>query len=100
VDERLAPVLAEIRTLLDLPAGAAGRSRARIEEALTTGYAFALELERDRLRAERGLRRLLEEDARADAAALARAQRELTAAERTLADVRRLLSAARAHALA
>jgi hypothetical protein len=99
VEDRLPSVLAEIRNLLDLPAGAGRRSRTAVERALTNGYACALELERDRLRAERGLRDLLGRDPDASADDVARAHRALTATERELAGLRELLSTARAHVL-
>lgn len=85
--------------LLDLPAGAERRSRAAVEQALTNGYAYALELERERLRAERGLRELLRRNGGPSADDLARANDALTAAERELAGLRELLSTARAHVL-
>jgi hypothetical protein len=99
VNDRLLSVLAEVRTLLDLPPGATGRSRAAVERTLTNGYACALELERDRLRAERGLRDLLRGDARTSPVDVERAHGELTAKERELAGLRELLSTARAHVL-
>lgn len=99
MDERLPSVLAEIRTLLDLPSGSAGRSRVAVEDTLTTGYAYVLELERARLRAERGLRDLLRADRPASRGEVVRARDELARAEREVAGARRLLSTVRAHVL-
>src|SRR4029453_8911266 len=53
VDEPLPGVMAEIRSLLDLPAGTELPPRVDVENTLTSGYAYALVLERDRLRIER-----------------------------------------------
>ena len=66
VDDRLPGVMAEIRSLLDLPAGAELPPRADVEDTLTSGYAYALVLERDRLRLERELRALVRSSERAD----------------------------------
>ena len=59
VDSRLPAVLTEIRSLLDLPAGAELPPRASLEDTLTSGYAYALGLERERIRLERRLSALL-----------------------------------------
>ncbi len=58
--------MAEIRSLLDLPAGTELPPRADVEDTLTSGYAYALVLERDRLRLERELRSLVRSNGRAD----------------------------------
>lgn len=95
-------VLTEIRSLLDTPA--AGRpSRGAVEEMLTNGYAYALDLEGQRLRIERRLREVMRStdasSARARAEEAAALERLLTEAERELASVRALLSTLRAQAL-
>jgi hypothetical protein len=97
VDERLPAVLAEIRTLVDLPSGARRPSRAVLENTLTTGYAYALGLEGERVRIERRLRALLRGTPAPRTDEVARVRDELTHAERELADVRELLSTLRAH---
>ena len=51
--------MTEIRSLLDLPAGAELPPRAALEDTLTSGYAYALDLERARVRLERRLQALL-----------------------------------------
>lgn len=94
--------MTEIRSLLDLPA--AGRpSRFAVEEMLTSGCAYALDLERQRLRIERRLRELVRStdasSARARADEAATLERLLGEAEGELASVRALLSALRTQAL-
>jgi hypothetical protein len=91
VDSRPPAVLTEIRSLLDLPAGAQLPSRASLEHTLTSGYAYALGLERDRVRLERRLRALLR-SSEAMAGEMSELSSQLAAAERELADVRALLS--------
>ena len=54
--------MAEIRSLLDLPAGAELPPRASVEDTLTSGYAYVLGLEGDRLQIERALRACLRSD--------------------------------------
>lgn len=95
-------VLTEIRSLLDMPAD--GRpARGVVEEMLTNGYAYALDLEGQRLRIERRLREVMRSteasSARARADEAAALERLLTEAERELASVRALLSTLRAQAL-
>jgi hypothetical protein len=91
--------MAEIRSLLDLPAGTELPPRADVEDTLTSGYAYALVLERDRLRIERELRELVRSNARADKRELAVLSGRLDAADQELAGVRALLSSLRAQAL-
>jgi hypothetical protein len=96
-------VLTEIRSLLDVPAHAARPSRAVVEDTLTSGYAYALALEGERLRTERRLRALL----RSEAATSPRARMEeiadlttmLADSDRELAGVRALLSSLRQQSL-
>ena len=98
VDDRLPGVMAEIRSLLDLPAGAEPPPRADVEDTLTSGYAYALVLERDRLRLERELRALVRSSDRADQRKLAALSGRLDAADQELAGVRALLSTLRTQA--
>jgi hypothetical protein len=91
--------MAEIRSLLDLPAGGELPPRADVEDTLTSGYAYALVLERDRLRIERQLRALVRSSERADQQELAALSVRLDAADQELAGVRALLSTLRAQAL-
>lgn len=96
-------MLTEVRSLLDASARAELPPRAVVEHTLTDGYAYALDLERDRLRIERRLRDAVH--ARAAGASRARADetvelmRMLKDAEGRLASVRALLSSLRAQAL-
>jgi hypothetical protein len=92
-------VLTEIRSLLDMPAGAKRPSRARVEHTLTSGYAYALSLEGKRLRIERSLRALLRSEAGADPHELAELSGRLEQADEELAGVRALLASLRSHAL-
>jgi hypothetical protein len=92
-------VLTEIRSLLDLPAGAERPTRAASERMLTTGYAYALGLEGKRLRIESRLRTLVRSGAPVAPGELRRVQGELDRAEQELARVRALLSSFRAQAL-
>ena len=98
VDDRLPAVLTEIRSLLELPRDAAP-SRALVEDTLTTGYAYALGLEGDRLRIERSLRSLLRGDRRPDPRRVAELSGRLDRATEELAGVRALLASLRAQAL-
>jgi hypothetical protein len=91
--------MAEIRSLLDLPSGAESPPRADVEDTLTSGYAYALVLERDRLRIERELRALVRSNERADQHELAELSVRLDAAVQELAGVRALLSTLRTQAL-
>ena len=91
--------MAEIRSLLDLPAGAEPPPRADVEDTLTSGYAYALVLERDRLRLERELRALVRSSDRADQRKLAALSGRLDAADQELAGVRALLSTLRTQTL-
>ena len=90
--------MAEIRSLLDLPAGAEPPPRADVEDTLTSGYAYALVLERDRLRLERELRALVRSSDRADQRKLAALSGRLDAADQELAGVGALLSTLRTQA--
>ena len=85
-------VLTEIRSLLDLPAGAELPPRAALEHTLTDGYAYALGLERDRVRLERRLRDLFRSAGGVAARETSELSGQLADAERELADVRALLS--------
>jgi hypothetical protein len=99
VDDRLPVVLTEIRSLLDLPAGAELPPRAALEYTLTSGYAYALGLEQERVRLERRLRVLLRSADEAPAGEMASVTGQLEDAERELADVRALLSELREQTL-
>ena len=86
----------EIESLLG-PSGRA-QPRATVEYTLTTGYAHALELEGERLRAEGRLRMLLRSgEARREQ--LAAAEVELDRVAKELGRLRALLANLRAHAL-
>jgi hypothetical protein len=100
VDERLPAVLTEIRSLLDVPAGADAPSREEVEHTLTSGYAYALALEGERLRIERRLRALLRSRAEGgpDADDVSDLTGSLEHADEELAGVRALLSSLRAQA--
>jgi hypothetical protein len=91
--------MAEVRSLLDLPAGAELPPRAHVEDTLTSGYAYALGLEGKRLRIERSLRSLLRAGARPDPDEIADLSGRLAAADQELAGVRALLASLRAQAL-
>ena len=98
MDDRLPAVLTEIRSLLDMPRDATP-SRARVEDTLTTGYAYALGLERQRLSIEKRLRVLLRSESRPDPREVETLTGRLADAEEELAGVRALLVSLRAHAL-
>ena len=91
--------MAEIRSLLDLPAGAELPPRADVEDTLTSGYAYALVLERNRLRIERELRAIVRSRGRADQRSVSDLAGRLDAADQELAGVRELLSTLRTQAL-
>jgi hypothetical protein len=91
--------MAEIRSLLDLPAGAELPPRASVEDTLTSGYAYALGLERDRLRIERELRAVVRSGERRDQDELAELSGRLAHADQELAAVRAMLASLRAQAL-
>ena len=88
----------EIRSLLDQPVGASRPPRDAVEHTLTTGYAYALGLDAQRLRVERRLREVVR-SAAPDAAARDDAALELARVDQELADLRALLSILRAQAL-
>jgi hypothetical protein len=92
VDSRLPAVLTEIRSLLELPDGAELPDRASLEHTLTSGYAYALGLEQNRVRLERRLAALLRSTGEAPFGELSELTGQLASAERELADVRALLS--------
>ena len=92
MDDRLPAVLTEIRSLLDLPEGAELPPRASLEHTLTSGYAYALGLEQERVRLERRLRELLRSADEAPAGQMTELSGQLAYAERELADVRALLA--------
>jgi len=101
VDDCLPAVLTEIRSLLDVPVDADRPSRAVVEYTLTSGYAYALGLEGERLRTERRLRELLRVDAepRACCEEVSRLTGLLAHVDQELAGLRALLSSLRAQAL-
>ena len=88
----------EIRSLLDPPAGAGRPPRDAVEHTLTTGYAYALRLDAERLRVERRLREVVR-SAVPDAAARDDMVLELTRVDQQLAHLRALLSSLRDQAL-
>lgn len=92
MDDRLPAVLTEIRSLLDVPADADRPSRAAVEETLTSGYAYALALEGERLRIERRLHVLLRSGSEVRSGDVFELTGQLAYADRELADVRALLS--------
>lgn len=91
--------MAEIRSLLDLPAGVGLPPRADVEDTLTSGYAYALELEGERLRIERSLRALVRSNTQVKRDEVAELSGRLAHAHQELAGVRALLSTLRAQAL-
>lgn len=91
--------MAEIRSLLDLPAGTELPPRADVENTLTSGYAYALGLERDRLRIERSLRSLVRSTERPDQHEIATLSLSLAEADQELARVRAMLASLRSQAL-
>ena len=91
--------MAEIRSLLDLPDGTELPARADVEDTLTSGYAYALDLERRRLRIERSLRTLVRSDARPDRNEVRQLTVRLADADQELAGVRAMLASLRAQAL-
>lgn len=99
MDDRLPAVMAEIRSLLDLPAGAELPPRADIEDTLTSGYAYALALEQERLQIERALRAVVRSGTRPDPKQVAELSGRLAHADQELAGVRGLLSTLRTQAL-
>lgn len=91
--------MAEIRSLLDLPTGAELPPRADLEDTLTSGYAYALVLERERLRIERALRVLVRSETRHRRDEVDELSGRLAHADQELAAVRALLASLRAQAL-
>jgi hypothetical protein len=91
--------MAEVRSLLDLPAGAELPPRAAVEDTLTSGYAYALGLERDRLRIERSLRALVRSAQRPDQREITTLSRSLAEADQELAGGRAMLASLRTQAL-
>jgi hypothetical protein len=83
-----------------MPADAKLPSRAAVEHTLTSGYAYALDLEGRRLRIERSLRTLLRDEAKPDPDEIAALSALLDRAVEELAAVRALLASLRSHALA
>jgi hypothetical protein len=86
--------------LLDVPSGADAPTRAQVEHTLTSGYAYALALEGERLRIERRLRALLRSTGSDKPAKgeVAEVTGRLARADQELAGVRALLSSVRAQA--
>lgn len=73
--------------------------RARVEDTLTTGYAYALGLEGDRLKLEQRLRAVLRAQGKPDPGEVADLSGRLERADEEIAGVRALLASLRAHAL-
>jgi hypothetical protein len=94
--------LDEIRTLLTSAGSSDEPTLARIEDALTTGYARALELEADRLRMERRLGELAAEVAERGTEQateeMGQLARRMSTADRELHRLRDLLESLRARA--
>jgi len=88
--------MTDVRSLLDLPAEAERPPRAQVEHVLTSGYAYALGLERERLRLERRLRTAIRTRDRQ----VAELSTRLALADSELRSVRTELSHLRAQALA
>ena len=95
----------DIRILLEAPAAGEGApTLARIEDALTAGYARAMALEADRRRLERRIAELAakltgdESDLRSRSPELRRLARKLKATDADLARLRGLLGSLRARA--
>ena len=88
--------MTDVRSLLDLPAEAERPPRAQVEHVLTSGYAYALGLERERLRLERRLRTAIRTRDRQ----VAELSSRLALADSELRSVRTELSHLRAQALA
>jgi hypothetical protein len=103
VDERLPGVLTEIRSLLDAPTDAKRLPRSVVEETLTSGYAYALALEGERLRTEQRLRAVLRTrvgvSRRVRDEEIAELTGRLEHADHELSGLRTLLSSLRAQAL-
>ena len=91
--------MADIRSLLDLPEGAELPPRADVEDTLTSGYAYALDLERQRLRIERSLRALVRSGTRPEGNEVRDLTVRLAHADQELAGVRAMLATLRAQAL-
>ncbi|HUP32997.1 MAG TPA: hypothetical protein VM184_08185 [Gaiellaceae bacterium] len=99
MDARLPAAVTEIRSLLELPPGAELPPRDFLEDTLTTGCAYALALEGERLRIERRLRTLARSEGGGRRADVAQLRGELARADRKLAGVRDLLSRLRGQTL-
>lgn len=91
--------MAEVRSLLDLPAGAELPPRGLVEDTLTSGYAYALDLERRRLGIERRLRAAVRSGSRPNPDQVADLSGRLAEADQELEGVRALLASLRAQAL-
>jgi hypothetical protein len=102
VNESLSGVLTEIRSLLDVPADAEQPPRSVVEDALTSGYAHALALEGEQLRAEGHLRSILRDGSgsrRLHDEKIDQVTGRLAELDQQLAGLRALLSSLRAQAL-
>jgi hypothetical protein len=84
-----------IETIEELLERSSDTPLAAIEDTLTTGYASALELERERLRIERHLRDLIRNQGRRRD--IVAASEELDATEERLSSLRLLLARLRKH---
>ena len=93
MNERLPGVLTEIRSILNVPADARP-SRAVVEDTLTSGYAYAHQLEGRKLRLEARLRKVIRSGGGAEE--VTRLTGDLAHADQELAGVRSLLSSLRA----
>ena len=91
--------MADIRSLLDLPEGTELPPRADVEDTLTSGYAYALDLERRRLQLERSLRALVRAETRPNGNEVRELTGRLAHADQELAGVRAMLASLRAQAL-
>jgi len=97
VDARLPAVVTEIRSLLEAGEETDRPSRIVVEDTLTSGYAYALALEGERLRLESRLRDLLRanSDHRARSEEVGRLTGLLAHADQELAGLRTLLASLR-----
>jgi hypothetical protein len=97
----LPELVAEIRSLLDAPAGSEPPPRAVVDNLLTTGYAHALALEGERLRIEKRFHEVIRIGAEGGAMwadELPGLSQRLEQADRDLARLRGLLATLREHA--
>jgi chromosome segregation ATPase len=102
MQHQLSSVKERLEALLASVAGGRHPSRARLEETLTDGYAWALKLDAECTRLERAIGQLAtqldHEDGEEQARELSRTARRLARARHELASLRGLLAALRTEA--